>query len=58
MTKFNFLNRRIVLFSLAVSRLPVVFDLLLQFAYNLHNLDEFADWKFELENVELTCVAK
>ena len=36
-TKFNFSNPQIVLFSLAVFRFHIVFDLLLQFAYNFHN---------------------
>ena len=37
MKKFNFSNLKNVLFSLAVFWFPVVFDLLMQFACNLHN---------------------
>ena len=36
-TKFNFSNLQIVLYALVIFRFPVVFDLLMQFACNLHN---------------------
>ena len=37
-TEFNFSKLQIVLFSLIVFRFHVVFDLLMLFAGNLHNL--------------------